>query len=68
MGFLAKLVCAVGGFVAAVMDSITDAFLTPPLRATLGHLEEADLKTLSGGESRCCACARIKRCQSLHLL
>ncbi|TNN03275.1 hypothetical protein fugu_000304 [Takifugu bimaculatus] len=49
MGLLAKLLAAVGGFVTAVMNSITDAFLTPPLRATLEHLEETDLKTLSGG-------------------
>lgn len=55
MGLLANLLAAVGGFVTALMNSITDAFLTPPLRATLGHLEETDLKTLSGGESRCCA-------------
>lgn len=57
MGLLTKLLAAVGGFVTAVMNSITDAFLTPPLRATLEHLEETDLKTLSGGESRCCACS-----------
>lgn len=57
MGLLAKLLAAVGGFVTAVMNSITDAFLTPPLRATLEHLEETELKTLSGGESRCCACS-----------
>lgn len=58
MGLFAKLLAALGGFVAAVMDSITDAFLTPPLRATLEHLEETDLKTLSGGESRRCARSR----------
>lgn len=51
MGLLVKLLSAAGGFVTAVMNSITDVFLTPPLEATLEHLEEADLKTLSGGES-----------------
>lgn len=59
MGLLARLLAAVGGSVTAVMNSITDVFLTPPLLATLGLLEETDLKTLAGGELRC---VRIKRC------
>lgn len=62
MGLLAKLVASVGGLITAVMNSITDVFLTPPLQATLELLEETELKTLSGGESRCWACVHMKRC------
>lgn len=62
MGVLGKLLAAVGGLVTAVMNSITDVFLTPPLQATLEHLEETDLKTLSGGESRCWPCVHVKWC------
>lgn len=67
MGLLAKLLAAVGGLVTTVMNSITDVFLTPPLQATLEHLEGTDLKTLSGGESRCWACVHIKRCSFMQL-
>lgn len=62
MGLLAELVAAVGGWITAVINSITDVFLTPPLQATVEHLEETDLKTLSGGES-VPACVHMKRCQ-----
>lgn len=57
MGLLAELVAAVGGWITAAMNAITDVFLTPPLQATLEHLEETDLKTLSGGESVSCVCS-----------
>uniref|UniRef100_A0A673ADF3 Redox-regulatory protein FAM213A n=1 Tax=Sphaeramia orbicularis TaxID=375764 RepID=A0A673ADF3_9TELE len=39
---------AIGGFITGVLNSVTDRFLTPPLKATLKHLEETELKTLSG--------------------
>lgn len=47
---VAAAVASVGGFITAVLNSITDNFLTKPLQATLQHLEEAELQTLHGGE------------------
>lgn len=52
MGILTGAVAAVGGLVTGFMNFFTNIFLTPPLKATLTHLEEAELKTLSGGGSR----------------
>lgn len=52
MGLVGSTVAAIGGFITAVMNFLTDRFLTPPLKATLRHLEDAELKTLTGGESR----------------
>lgn len=40
---------AVGTFIADILRGFTDLFLTPPLKATLKHLEETELKTLKGG-------------------
>lgn len=51
MGLVGSTVAAIGGLITAVMNFLTDRFLTPPLKATLRHLEEAELKTLTGGES-----------------
>lgn len=51
MGLLTGAVAAVGGLVTGFMNIFTNIFLTPPLKATLRHLEETELKTLSGGGS-----------------
>ncbi|KAG8008761.1 hypothetical protein GBF38_010378 [Nibea albiflora] len=48
VALVANAVATVGSFIAAVMNYFTDMFLTPPLKATLKHLEEAELKTLKG--------------------
>lgn len=48
MGLIVSAVAVVGGYLLSVMNFITDPFLTPPLKATLKHLEEAELKTLQG--------------------
>lgn len=50
-GLVASTVATVGGLITAVMNFLTDMFLTPPLKATLQHLEETELKTMKGGES-----------------
>lgn len=50
MGLIVSAMAAVGSFLTSVMNFITDPFLTPPVKATLSHLEEAELKTLQGGE------------------
>ncbi|KAI3365500.1 hypothetical protein L3Q82_010590, partial [Scortum barcoo] len=51
MALVANAAATVGGLITAVMNYLTDMFLTPPLNATLQHLEETELKTLKG-ESR----------------
>lgn len=51
MGAVANVVATIGGFVTGLMNFFTDIFLTPPLKATLQHLEETELKTLKGGTS-----------------
>lgn len=48
MGLIVSAMAAVGSFLTSVMNFITDPFLTPPVKATLSHLEEAELKTLQG--------------------
>lgn len=48
MGLVVSAVATVTGFLKTVMNFLTDPFLTPPLKATLTHLEEAELKTLQG--------------------
>lgn len=50
MELLVQSVGAVGALVASVLRSFTDIFLTPPLKATLKHLEDTDLKTVKGGK------------------
>ena len=50
-GVVATLVASALGLITAVTNFLTDMFLTPPLKATLQHLEGAELKTLSGGET-----------------
>lgn len=47
-GIVTSTLAAVCGLVSAVMNFFTDMFLTPPLKATLKHLEETELKTLRG--------------------
>lgn len=51
MGLLTSAVGTVVGLVSGFMNFFTDIFLTPPLKATLKHLEETELQTLSGGKS-----------------
>lgn len=48
MEMLVQTLGAVGALVASVLRSFTDIFLTAPLKATLEHLEETELKTLKG--------------------
>uniref|UniRef100_A0A3Q1HMS7 Peroxiredoxin-like 2A n=2 Tax=Anabas testudineus TaxID=64144 RepID=A0A3Q1HMS7_ANATE len=48
MGLLTSAVGTVVGLVSGFMNFFTDIFLTPPLKATLKHLEETELQTLSG--------------------
>lgn len=51
LGLVANAVATIGGLITAVMNFFTNKFLTPPLKATLRHLEETELKTLTGGKS-----------------
>lgn len=51
MALVANALATVGNLVAAVMNYFTDMFLTPPLKATIKHLEETELKTLQGGKT-----------------
>lgn len=51
MGVVANAVATVSGLITGVLNFFTDMFLTPPLKATLKHLEETELKTLKGGKS-----------------
>lgn len=48
MGVVVNVVATIGGFITGIMNFFTDIFLTPPLKATLKHLEETELKTLKG--------------------
>uniref|UniRef100_A0A087YFN2 Peroxiredoxin-like 2A n=2 Tax=Poecilia TaxID=8080 RepID=A0A087YFN2_POEFO len=48
MALIGDTVATVSGFVTGVLNFFTDFFLTPPLKATLMFLEEAELKTLKG--------------------
>ncbi|KAE8283960.1 hypothetical protein D5F01_LYC17287 [Larimichthys crocea] len=48
VALVANALATVGNLVAAVMNYFTDMFLTPPLKATIKHLEETELKTLQG--------------------
>ena len=50
MATIARVVGAAIACITAVLNYFTDVFLTQPLKATLQHLEETDLTTLSGGE------------------
>ena len=51
MGFIGDAAAAVGGFICRVLNYFTDLFLTPPVKASLTHLEETELKPLTGGNS-----------------
>lgn len=46
--FIANAVATIGGLITGITNYFTDMFLTPPLKATLKHLEETELKTLQG--------------------
>ncbi|GAA6214557.1 redox-regulatory protein FAM213A-like [Lates japonicus] len=48
MELVVNLVATVGGLITGVMNLFTDMFLTAPLKATIAHLEETELKTLKG--------------------
>ncbi|KAK2820654.1 hypothetical protein Q5P01_023613 [Channa striata] len=48
MGLVTSAVASAGGLVTGFMNFFTNIFLTAPLKATLKHLEETELKTLSG--------------------
>uniref|UniRef100_A0A3P9LM08 Peroxiredoxin-like 2A n=1 Tax=Oryzias latipes TaxID=8090 RepID=A0A3P9LM08_ORYLA len=47
LGIVGDAVAAVGGLIAGVLNYMTDMFLTAPLKATLKHLEDTELKTLT---------------------
>lgn len=51
MSLLSGGASAALGLLTAASNLLTDAFLTPPLQASLAHLEEAELQPLSSGES-----------------
>lgn len=51
MSLLSGASSAAVGLLTAATNLLTDAFLTPPLQASLAHLEEAELRPLSSGES-----------------
>lgn len=51
-GVVVRVVSSFFGLFRAVMNFVTNVFLTPPLKATLKHLEETELKTLTGGKIR----------------
>lgn len=48
MAIVARVVGTVLAGITAVLNYLTGVFLTAPLKATLTHLEETDLTTLSG--------------------
>lgn len=48
MGVVVTAVATIGAFITGIMNFFTNKFLTPPLKATLKHLEETELKTLKG--------------------
>lgn len=50
MEVIVRTLGVVGAFIAGILNYFTDMFLTTPLKASLKHLEEADLKTLNGGK------------------
>lgn len=50
LGIVGDAVAAVGGLIAGVLNYMTDMFLSAPLKATLNHLEDTELKTLTGGK------------------
>ncbi len=62
-GLVVNAVASIGGLITAVMNFFTDMFLTPPLKATLKHLEETELKTLKGGKSDFCFYPPKKLCE-----
>lgn len=51
MSLVSGVASAAVGLLTAATNLLTDAFLTPPVQASLAHLEEAELRPLSSGES-----------------
>lgn len=49
VGLIGGAVDAVGCLVVAISSFLTDRFLTPPLAASLAHLEQTELRALTGG-------------------
>lgn len=50
MELITRTVGSAATLIADLLYSFTDIFLTRPLSATLGYLEETELKTLDGGQ------------------
>jgi len=48
MTVIVNAVATIGGFITSVMNFFTDLFLVTPLKATIEHLEETELKSLKG--------------------
>lgn len=51
MSLVSGVASAAVGLLTAATNLLTDAFLTPPIQASLAHLQEAELRPLSSGES-----------------
>lgn len=51
IALLSSAASAAVSLLTAVSNLLTAAFLTPPLEASLTHLEETELRPLSAGES-----------------
>lgn len=51
MGLIVSAAAAACGLIGGILNFFTDMFLTPPLKATVKHLEETELKTLKGGRT-----------------
>lgn len=50
MSLVSTVASGAVGLLTAAANLLTDAFLTPPLQASLEHLAEAELRPLSSGE------------------
>ena len=64
LGIITPALAAIGSLISGFMNYFTDMFLTTPLKATLKHLEETELKTLKGGEWF----FSTKECQSCYFI
>lgn len=65
---LSSAASAAISLLTAVSNLLTDAFLTPPLEASLAHLEDAELRPLSAGESGFGAAQPPAECDPLTLV
>uniref|UniRef100_A0A3Q2XW53 Redox-regulatory protein FAM213A n=1 Tax=Hippocampus comes TaxID=109280 RepID=A0A3Q2XW53_HIPCM len=52
VGLGPQAAAAAGGLVARVLNLVTDMFLTAPLKASIQHLEEAELTTLTAEKTK----------------